>query len=114
MNKLKMLPPTGITVFMVAGLLLCAALTLAGCAEPVAIAAVPPTATVYAPPPTAIPAEPPGPTPASISFPMEAPAGEAVEPMDDQTCVDCHTDEESLRELAEEEEQAESLSEGEG
>ncbi len=114
MNKLKMLPPPGITVVMVAGLLLCATLALAGCAEPVAIAAVPPTATVYAPPPTATPAEPPPPTPAALSFPLEAPTREAVEPIDDQTCVDCHTDEESLRELAKEEEQAESLSEGEG
>jgi hypothetical protein len=45
---------------------------------------------------------------------MAAPTREAVEPINDQTCIDCHTDEESLRSLAEEEEQIESLSEGEG
>ena len=35
--------------------------------------------------------------------------------MDDQSCVDCHTDEETLKAVAEEaEEDQESLSEGEG
>jgi PBP1b-binding outer membrane lipoprotein LpoB len=98
----------------VVGLLILGALALAGCAEPMAIAAVPPTATVYPPPPTDIPLPPPGPTPAALDFPLPAPAREAVEPVGDQTCVDCHTDEETLRAVATEVEQEESLSEGEG
>jgi hypothetical protein len=33
---------------------------------------------------------------------------------DDQSCITCHTDEETLKALATEEDTAESLSEGEG
>jgi hypothetical protein len=101
-------------VVAVVGLLFLAAVTLSGCAEPVAIAAVPPTATVYAPPPTDIPALPPEPTPAAMDFPIAAPTRAEVEPVDAQTCVDCHTDEETLKAVATEPEHVESLSEGEG
>lgn len=103
-------------VMMVAGLLFLAVLVLAGCGEPAAISAVEPTPTAYPPPPTDIPPPPPGPTPAALSFPLPAPeeAG-AEEPVDDQNCVDCHTDEETLKAVAEKaEENQESLSEGEG
>jgi hypothetical protein len=98
-------------------LLLGAALALSGCAEPPAISAVQPTPTSYEPPPTDIPAPPPGPTPAALDFPLAAPAEMEVEQPedDDQACVDCHTDEDILKALAEPEgESEETLSEGEG
>jgi hypothetical protein len=96
-------------------LLLVAVLGLAGCSDPAAISAVEPTATVFAPPPTDIPAPPPGPTPAALDFPLPAPASVEQEQVNDQTCVDCHTDQETLKAVAEKEEVAEeSLSEGEG
>lgn len=96
-------------------LLLLVALALTGCWEPPAIAAVEPTATLYPPPPTDIPPPPPGPTPEALDFPLLAPTREAPEPANDQTCVDCHTDEETLKAVAEKEEGgAETLSEGEG
>jgi len=101
---------------VVVGLLLLAAvLALTGCGGPAAIAAVEPTATVYAPPPTDIPAPPPGPTPAAIDFPLPAPSHVALEPASDQGCIDCHTDEETLKAVAEKAKvPEESLSEGEG
>ena len=96
-------------------LLFLAALALTGCAEPAAIAAVEPTATLYPPPPTDIPPPPPGPTPAALDFPLAAPRQIEKEPVNDQTCVDCHTDEETLKAVAENEEgDEETLSEGEG
>ena len=96
-------------------LLLVAAVALTGCGGPAAIAAVEPTATVYAPPPTDIPAPPPGPTPAALEFPLPAPSSVDLEQVDDQSCVDCHTDEETLKAVAEKAAEAEeSLSEGEG
>jgi hypothetical protein len=90
------------------------ALALTGCAEPAAIAAVEPTATLYPPPPTDIPPPPPGPTPAALNFPLAAPTRVEAEPVDDQACVDCHTDKETLTAVAKEEEIEEALSEGEG
>ena len=57
----------------------------------------------------------PGPTPAALDFPLPAPTNEDVEPVSDQNCVDCHTDEESLKAVATEEEGGQdTLSEGEG
>ena len=96
-------------------LLVAVILLLTSCADPAAIAAVEPTATVYAPPPTDIPLPPPGPTPAALDFPLEAPTDVDVEPVDDETCVGCHSDEDTLRAVASQEEGGqESLSEGEG
>lgn len=95
-------------------LLLLAALALTGCAEPGVIAAVEPTATAYAPQPTDIPAPPPGPTPVALDFPLPAPTKVELGEADDQTCVDCHTNEETLKAVAEKEEVEETLSEGEG
>ena len=96
-------------------LLLAAVVALTGCGGPAAIAAVEPTATVYGPPPTDIPAPPPGPTPAAIDFPLPAPSHVEQEQENDQGCVDCHTDEETLKAVAETAEvPEESLSEGEG
>ena len=96
-------------------LLSVAVLTLAGCSQSAVIAAVEPTATVFAPPPTDIPAPPPGPTPAALDFPLPAPTHDDPEPVSDQSCVDCHTDEEMLQAVAEEEGgEHEALSEGEG
>lgn len=96
------------------GVLLLVALALSGCAEPMAIAAVEPTATVYAPPPTDLPPPSPGPTPAQLDFPLPPPNHVEMEVADDQYCVDCHTDADILRAMAEEEIEDETLSEGEG
>ena len=102
-------------VVAVIALLLLAALCLTGCAGSGEIAAVEPTATLYPPPPTDIPAPPPGPTPEALSFPLPAPTHGEAEIVDDQSCVDCHTDEEMLKAVAiTEEGAAETLSEGEG
>lgn len=95
-------------------LLLLAVLSLTGCAEPAVIAAVEPTATAYAPQPTDIPAPPPGPTPVALNFPLPAPTKVDLWEADDQACVDCHTNEETLQAVAEKEEVEETLSEGEG
>jgi hypothetical protein len=114
MNKTRTLSASPLGVLTIVGLLLLAALMLSGCAQPAAISAVPPTATVYAPPPTEIPPSPPEPTPAALDFPLPAPSREPVEEVNDQTCVDCHSSEETLRAVAEEEEVVEELSEGEG
>lgn len=43
-----------------------------------------------------------------------APAAQTLEPFTDQACLDCHTDEARLRELAVEEESPEALSSGPG
>jgi hypothetical protein len=95
--------------------LLALAVLLTGCSGPAVIAAVEPTATVFAPPPTDIPAPPPGPTPAALEFPLPAPTHEEADPVSDQSCVDCHTDEEMLKAVAAEERgEHEALSEGEG
>lgn len=59
---------------------------------------------------TLAPTETPEPTPTEA--PTEAPT--AAAPADAGNCVACHTNEETLQQLAKEEEPAESLSEGEG
>ena len=100
---------------LAAVLMLLAALSLTGCADPAAIAAVEPTPTLYPPPPTHVPAPEPGPTPAALSFPLPAPTHVEVESANDQTCVQCHTNEEILKAMAKgDEEVEETLSEGEG
>ena len=114
MNRIRTLLATPVGVVAVVGLLFLGCLALSGCAEPVAIAPVPPTATVYAPTPTVAPSPPPAPTPAPLDFPLAAPSLEPGEDVNDRTCVDCHTDEEKLQSVAEEEVVAEELSEGEG
>jgi hypothetical protein len=95
-------------------LLLMAALALAGCGDPGAIAAVEPTPSAFPPPPTDIPAPPPGPTPEALDFPLPAPSAEERIAVSDQSCIDCHTDEETLKAVATEEEVSEVESEGEG
>ena len=100
-----------------AGLAFVSLAVLIGCAEPAAIAAVEPTTTTFSPPPTDIPPPPPGPTPVALDFPLAAPTHlEEAGPVSDQSCVDCHTDEETLKAMAEEAQDGEheSLSEGEG
>ena len=94
-----------------------AALALTGCAGPGEIAVVEPTATIYAPPPTDIPAPPPGPTPKALDFPIAAPTRVEVEEVaqaSDETCVECHTNQQVLQAMATEEEAPEVESEGEG
>jgi hypothetical protein len=114
MNNIKWMRPTWLGATAVVGLLFLVGVTLTGCADPMAIAAVEPTPTVYAPPPTDIPPPPPGPTPAALGFPLPAPTKSENESVDDQTCVDCHTSEDQLKQTAMIIEQGESLSEGEG
>jgi hypothetical protein len=105
---------TATTLVAAALLLLVVGLLLTGCSEGPAIAAVEPTATLYPLPPTDVPSPPPGPTPEALDFPLPPPTSAAPEPADDQSCISCHTDEETLKALATEDEAAESLSEGEG
>jgi mono/diheme cytochrome c family protein len=51
----------------------------------------------------------------SDRFPLSAPAQEVdTEAVDDSHCIDCHTDEDAVKALAEEPEKEEKLSEGEG
>ncbi len=114
MKRTKSLFAKPLGVAIVVGLLFLIILTLSGCAEPAAVAAVPPTSTVYAPLPTETPHPPPEPTPASLDFPLPAPTQEPIEVPDDQLCVSCHTNEQTLEAKAEEEEITETLSEGEG
>jgi PBP1b-binding outer membrane lipoprotein LpoB len=88
------------------GLLLVLALLLAGCGgEPTAVPTEPPepTEVSVAPTPTEEPTQPP--TPTEEPTPV---------PVDDTACIGCHTDEETLKAVAEEPEEAEALSEGEG
>jgi len=102
---------------LVAGvcLLFLACLLLTGCMEGPTIAAVEPTATLYAPPPTDVPpSPPPEPTPEALDFPLGPPTPMSSDVPNDESCITCHTDEETLKALATEEETAESLSEGEG
>ena len=114
MNRTKTLLTFPAGVVAVVALLCLSILVLGGCAEPTAVVVVPPTATVYSPPPTEAPPPPAEATPAALDFPLAAHTQVEVEVASDQTCVDCHTDEETLKALAEEEEVVEELSEGEG
>jgi hypothetical protein len=104
----------GLAIIVV--LLFLTTLALTGCDfGPAVIAAVEPTATLYPAPPTDIPVPPPGPTPEALDFPLEPPNHVELDIPDDRDCVNCHTSEETLRAMAEEEEgDQESLSEGEG
>lgn len=77
--------------------------------EPPATATTAPAATAE-PTATLAPTETPEPTPTEA--PTEAPT--AAAPADATNCVTCHTSEETLQQLAKEQEPAESLSEGEG
>jgi len=103
-------------------------LLLAGCGgEPTAAptepppteVAVQPTEAPTEPPPTEVPTEPP-PTETPTEVPTEVPPTATPteeptpEPVDDTACVACHTDEETLKAVAEEPEETEALSEGEG
>jgi outer membrane biosynthesis protein TonB len=99
-----------------------------GGAEPTMVAVEPTTAPTEPSEPTSAPTEPPAPTdtptepPAPTEAPTEPPPTETPEPtatptpevVDDSACIACHTDEEALKAVAEEPEETESLSEGEG
>jgi outer membrane biosynthesis protein TonB len=77
--------------------------------EPPATATTAPVATAE-PTATLAPTQTPEPTPTEA--PTEAPT--AAAPADATNCVTCHTSEETLQQLAKEQEAGESLSEGEG
>ncbi len=47
-------------------------------------------------------------------FPLPAPEREMKAQADDSACIECHTSEETLKQLAKDPEEEESLSEGEG
>jgi hypothetical protein len=101
------------------GLLILLLPLLVGCGEsaapteppqPTEIAKAGPTTTPTELPPTdtPVPTEPP---PTNTPVPTATPT---PEPIDDSGCITCHTSEESLQALAEEEEKPEVESEGEG
>jgi outer membrane biosynthesis protein TonB len=96
-------------------------LLLGACGEPAAVPTEPPAPTeVSSAPstPASAPTEPPTPTeeptePPPTDTPMPTDTPTPV-PIDDTACVTCHTSEETLQALAEEEEEPEVESEGEG
>jgi outer membrane biosynthesis protein TonB len=131
MSMTKMSPEKWQTKAVVALLLFAALILLSACgaAEPTRGVAVEPTTAPTEPPaPTSVPTEPPEPTdvptepPEPTEVPTEPPPTDTPAPtetpepvvVDDSACITCHTDEETLKALAEEPEAAESLSEGEG
>jgi hypothetical protein len=114
-------------------LLLFVPLVLLACGEPTTAPTEPPEAkttatTVAAAPatatsvPTEEPTEPPPTEPPPTEPPTEPPPTDTPEPteeptpvvLDDSACITCHTSEETLKAMATEEEETESLSEGEG
>ena len=128
MSKTKTFLVRGTRVAVLIGLLLVLVLLLAGCGgEPTAAPTEPPPTEVAAqpteaptePPPTEVPTEPP-PTETPTDVPTEVPPTATPteeptpEPVDDTACVACHTDEDALKAVAEEPEETEALSEGEG
>lgn len=99
--------------WVVLGLLL-VVLSLSSCIAPEPIVPVPPTATPGVSTPTAGPPVTEEPRPKAMDFPLDAPAHVGIERPADETCVECHTDEETLKASLEmTEEQHGSLSEGE-
>jgi len=98
-----------------AGLLLLLGSLAVGCVEDEPITPVPPTPTVADPIPPKHPAIAPTPTSIARQFPLPVPTllPVAARPSS-QNCVDCHTDAETLKAMAETVEKAESKSEGEG
>jgi hypothetical protein len=130
MSKTKMSLVNWQTLATVALLLFTALILLSACggAEPTTVAVEPTAAATEPPPPTSVPTEPPAPTdaPTEPTAPTEAPTEPpptntpaptdtpTPEVVDDSACITCHTDEETLKALATEPEEAESLSEGEG
>jgi cytoskeletal protein RodZ len=138
MSKTKRFLPTWRGALAVL-LLLAVSLVLIACGgEPTEVAieptsaptepAAPTSAPTEPPAPTDAPTEPPAPTdaptepPTPTDVPTEPPPTETPAPteeptpelVDDTACIACHTDEETLKAVAEEPEEAESLSEGEG
>ncbi|MFN2291312.1 MAG: hypothetical protein ACK2UC_09005 [Anaerolineae bacterium] len=102
-------------VVVLLGLLLLVGAALSSCAGPQAIAAVEPTPTSFPPTPTDVPPPLPQPTPEALNFPLAPPKDVNLETPDDDACVKCHTDEEILKAVAEEDQDVqETLSEGEG
>ena len=130
MTRTKMLLVRGRGIAALLGLLLALVLLLAGCGgEPTAAPTEPPPTEIAVQPttaptekptqpptPTEEPTEPPTPTEAPTEPPPTATPTEepTPEPVDDTACVACHTDEETLKTVAEEPEETEVLSEGEG
>ena len=83
-------------------------LFLAGCAAP-------PEITPSAPPEDAVAGAPTSGEPlAAARYPMAAHAPTEKVGVDSSSCIVCHTDQETLKALAVEPEEGESLSEGEG
>ena len=103
---------------MIVALFLLVPLILSGCGEEATVDTQPTPVATETSAPTSIPTESPVPTevpterpPTDTPPPTEEPTPEVA---DNTACIACHTDETTLRAVAEEEELAESLSEGEG
>ena len=93
-------------------------LCLFGCAAPAEIkpAAPPPTPVAVASGSLIVPEDQPAQL-VTFRFPLPAPISTEVEKdpeLDDSDCIVCHTSQEDLKQLAEEPEEEEELSEGEG
>jgi hypothetical protein len=82
---------------VVALFLLLTALPLSGCMDPDPIVAVPPTETPQLPTPTVVVTATPRPQPVAMNFPLPAPVHVGIERPNDEGCIACHTDRESLR-----------------
>ena len=116
-TKAVLVARTGATV---AALLFLVSLVLSGCSEPATVATQPTPVATETPAPAST--EPPAPTRVPTEVPTERPPTDTPPPTeepvpeaaDNTACIACHTDETTLRAVAEEEEMAESLSEGEG
>jgi hypothetical protein len=115
MSQVKWQAMATLALLLFAALIL---LSACGAAEPTRVAVEPTTAATEPPAPASVPTEPPAPTgapteppPTDTPAPTDTPTPEVV---DDSACIACHTDEEALKAVAEELEEAESLSEGEG
>jgi outer membrane biosynthesis protein TonB len=125
---------TGRRMAALAGLLILVAMVLTGCGQATEVAVEPTSAPTEPAEPTSAPTEPPPPTeaptqpPTPTEVPTEPPPTDTPaptdtpvptdtptpEPVDDTACISCHTDEETLKAVAKEEEEPEIESEGEG
>jgi outer membrane biosynthesis protein TonB len=128
MTKTTRFLATGKRMAALAGLLVLVALVLTGCGQSTEVAVEPTSAPTEPATPTSAPTEPPPPTntptqpPTPTEVPTEPPPTDTPvptdtptpEPVDDTACISCHTDEETLKAVAKEEEKPEVESEGEG
>jgi hypothetical protein len=82
---------------LAAGLFVSVMLALSGCMDPDPIVAVPATITPDWPTLTAEATPTAAPMPEAYAFPLPAPAHVGIQRPQDETCIDCHTDEGALK-----------------